>query len=68
MGLHADVIVTMGCGTRVRVPGKRYLDWDLTDPAGKDVEVVRQSVTTSNGGFEVSSMIFSSLFPRGRKP
>jgi len=23
-------------------PGKRYLDWDLTDPAGKDVEVVRQ--------------------------
>jgi arsenate reductase len=43
MGLHADVIVTMGCGDACPVyPGKRYLDWDLTDPAGKDVEVVRQ--------------------------
>ena len=43
MGLRADVIVTMGCGDACPVyPGKRYLDWDLTDPAGMDVEVVRQ--------------------------
>ena len=43
MGLHADVIITMGCGEACPVyPGKRYLDWDLTDPAGKDVDVVRQ--------------------------
>ena len=43
MGLRADVIVTMGCGDACRVyPGKRYLDWDLTDPSGRDVEVVRQ--------------------------
>jgi arsenate reductase len=43
MGLHADVIVTMGCGDACPVyPGKRYLDWDLTDPAGKDVEEVRR--------------------------
>jgi arsenate reductase len=43
MGLHADVIVTMGCGDACPVyPGKRYLDWDLTDPAGMDVEAVRQ--------------------------
>ena len=43
MGLRADVIVTLGCGDACPVyPGKRYLDWDLTDPAGMDVEVVRQ--------------------------
>jgi arsenate reductase (thioredoxin) len=38
----ADVIVTMGCGDTCPVyPGKRYLDWDLEDPAGKPVEAVR---------------------------
>jgi protein-tyrosine-phosphatase len=38
----ADVIVTMGCGDTCPVyPGKRYLDWDLDDPAGKPVEEVR---------------------------
>jgi arsenate reductase len=40
--LSADVIITMGCGDACPVfPGKRYLDWDLTDPAGKPVEDVR---------------------------
>lgn len=39
---EADVIVTMGCGDTCPVyPGKRYLDWELTDPAGKPVEEVR---------------------------
>jgi len=43
MGLDADVIVTMGCGDACPVyPGKRYLDWELLDPAGKDVDEVRQ--------------------------
>jgi arsenate reductase len=43
MGLNADVIVTMGCGDACPVyPGKRYVDWDLMDPAGKDVDEVRQ--------------------------
>lgn len=38
----ADVVITMGCGDACPVyPGKRYLDWDLTDPAGKTVEQVR---------------------------
>ena len=42
MGLHADVIVTMGCGDACPVyPGKRYLDWELIDPAGKSLEEVR---------------------------
>jgi arsenate reductase (thioredoxin) len=38
----ADVVVTMGCGDACPVyPGKRYLDWDLPDPAGLAVEQVR---------------------------
>lgn len=39
---RADVIVSMGCGDTCPVyPGKRYLDWDLTDPAGQSIDVVR---------------------------
>jgi protein-tyrosine-phosphatase len=38
----ADVVITMGCGDACPVfPGKRYLDWDLPDPAGLSVERVR---------------------------
>ncbi len=38
----ADVVVTMGCGDACPIyPGKRYLDWELPDPAGKSVEDVR---------------------------
>jgi len=38
----ADVIVTMGCGDACPVfPGKRYEDWELSDPAGQPVEFVR---------------------------
>lgn len=38
----ADVVITMGCGDACPVfPGKRYLDWELEDPAGKNVEDVR---------------------------
>lgn len=38
----SDVVITMGCGDACPVfPGKRYLDWELTDPAGKDLSVVR---------------------------
>lgn len=40
---RADVVVTMGCGdTCPYFPGKRYEDWELTDPAGQPIEVVRQ--------------------------
>ena len=39
---RSDVIITMGCGDACPVfPGKRYEDWQLADPAGKDVEAVR---------------------------
>jgi protein-tyrosine-phosphatase len=38
----ADVVVTMGCGDACPLfPGKRYLDWELDDPAGKGVDDVR---------------------------
>lgn len=37
-----DVVITMGCGDACPIfPGKRYLDWDLDDPAGKGVDAVR---------------------------
>ncbi|HEU4807763.1 MAG TPA: arsenate reductase ArsC [Homoserinimonas sp.] len=39
----ADVVITMGCGDACPVyPGKRYQDWDLTDPAGLPIEDVRR--------------------------
>lgn len=39
---EADVVVTMGCGDECSYhPGKRYLDWELDDPAGQSLEVVR---------------------------
>ena len=39
----ADVVVTMGCGDACPVfPGKRYVDWELDDPAGQPIEFVRR--------------------------
>jgi protein-tyrosine-phosphatase len=38
----ADAVITMGCGDACPIyPGKRYLDWELDDPAGKSLEEVR---------------------------
>jgi arsenate reductase len=38
----SDVVITMGCGDVCPIfPGKRYEDWDLADPAGKDLDAVR---------------------------
>jgi arsenate reductase len=38
----ADVVITLGCGDACPIyPGKRYLDWDLTDPAGKTLDQIR---------------------------
>jgi arsenate reductase (thioredoxin) len=40
---RADVVITIGCGdTCPYFPGKRYEDWELTDPAGKPIEIVRK--------------------------
>jgi arsenate reductase (thioredoxin) len=39
---EADVVVTMGCGDQCPfIPGKRYIDWELPDPAGQPIERVR---------------------------
>ncbi|MGH3978589.1 MAG: arsenate reductase ArsC [Pseudonocardiaceae bacterium] len=38
----ADVVITMGCGDACPIyPGKRYLNWELEDPAGRPVEQIR---------------------------
>ena len=40
---EADVVITMGCGDACPIyPGKRYEDWELEDPAGKDADTVRR--------------------------
>jgi protein-tyrosine-phosphatase len=45
---RADVVVTMGCGDECPyIPGKRYLDWELTDPkglAGDEVRAIRDEI------------------------
>lgn len=39
----ADVVVTMGCGDECPYyPGKQYVDWELADPSGKEIEQVRE--------------------------
>ncbi|MET4781213.1 arsenate reductase ArsC [Glaciihabitans sp. UYNi722] len=40
---RSDVVITMGCGDACPIfPGKRYEDWELSDPAGKDIDEVRR--------------------------
>jgi arsenate reductase len=42
-GAAADVVITMGCGDACPIyPGKRYLDWEVADPAEQAIEVVRR--------------------------
>ena len=61
----ADVVVTMGCGDACPyIPGKRYIDWDLPDPAGKspaDVRALRQRID------ELLQDLVSGLNPAGEK-
>jgi arsenate reductase len=41
---QADVVVTMGCGDACPyIPGKRYIDWELADPAGRPLAAVRET-------------------------
>ncbi|MDQ1748156.1 MAG: hypothetical protein QOD07_2419 [Frankiaceae bacterium] len=42
---QSDVVITMGCGETCPVfPGKRYEDWPVDDPAGKDLDTVREII------------------------
>jgi len=60
----ADIVITMGCGDACAVyPGKRYLDWDLPDPAGLPLEQVRlirddTSATSGNCSTNLTSPSF----------
>jgi protein-tyrosine-phosphatase len=57
----ADVVVTMGCGDSCPVyPGRRYLDWDLEDPAGKPIEQVRPIRDEIDGRVHT---LLTELFP-----
>ena len=52
----ADVVVTMGCGDECPyIPGKRYLDWDLPDPAGRPLAEVR--TTRDDIGHRVRELV-----------
>jgi arsenate reductase len=53
---HADVVVTMGCGDECPyIPGKRYVDWDLADPAGRPLDEVR--ATRDDIGRRVAELV-----------
>jgi|SRR5215208_1719060 len=44
LAAKADVVVTMGCGDECPyIPGKRYIDWELSDPKGRPTEEVRRT-------------------------
>ncbi len=63
----ADAVITMGCGDACPIyPGKRYEDWELEDPAGKDLETVRQIRDEIRGRVEVliASLTASAGAPR----
>jgi arsenate reductase len=59
----ADVVITMGCGDACPIyPGKRYEDWELEDPAGKDLPAVRRI----RGEIETRvERLLEQLAPRG---
>ena len=57
----SDVVITMGCGDTCPIfPGKRYEDWELEDPAGKDLETVRRVRDDIKGRIET---LISELLP-----
>jgi arsenate reductase len=61
----ADVVVTMGCGDECPVyPGKRYEDWEVADPAGQPLEVVRR-IRDDIAGRVAALMVTLGLSSRG---
>ncbi len=58
---ESDVVITMGCGDVCPIfPGKRYEDWELTDPKGKPIEDVRAIRDDIRGRVE---RLLSELLP-----
>ena len=59
----SDVVITMGCGDACPIfPGKRYEDWDLEDPAGKEIDTVRRVREDIRGRVEA---LIGELLPSG---
>ena len=59
----SDVVITMGCGDACPIfPGKRYEDWELEDPAGKGIHVVRRVRDDIRGRVET---LITELLPAG---
>ncbi|MGF1646803.1 MAG: arsenate reductase ArsC [Kineosporiaceae bacterium] len=59
----SDVVITMGCGDTCPIfPGTRYLDWDLADPAGQGIEMVRGVRDDIRGRVEA---LIAELLPKG---
>jgi protein-tyrosine-phosphatase len=59
----SDVVITMGCGDACPIfPGKRYEDWELEDPAGKGVDIVRRVRDDIRGRVEA---LIGDLLPAG---
>ncbi|NPC96031.1 low molecular weight phosphatase family protein [Nocardioides sp. zg-DK7169] len=62
----ADVVVTMGCGDSCPVlPGRRYVDWDVADPVGADLDVVRR--VRDDIDAHIASLLDELLPDRGAK-
>jgi arsenate reductase len=60
----ADVVITMGCGDACPVyPGKKYVDWQLDDPAGQNLETVRRIRDELD---ERVQALIAELLPDGR--
>jgi arsenate reductase len=58
---ESDVVITMGCGDACPIfPGKRYEDWELDDPAGKDLVTVRRVRDDIRGRIET---LLSEILP-----
>ncbi len=66
----ADAVITMGCGDACPIyPGKRYEDWDLEDPAGKDRETVRRIRDEIRGRVEeLIASLTASHDPQPKEP
>jgi protein-tyrosine-phosphatase len=62
----ADVVITMGCGDACPIyPGKRYLDWEVDDPAGQPIEKVRAIREDIRG--RVESLLYELNVPLERR-
>lgn len=64
---QADVVVTMGCGDACPyIPGKRYVDWDLPDPAGRPIAEVRTILKQISSRVQSLLRELDGLGPRTR--